>query len=93
MAKTKLGESPTTRVQIEFSEREVEKLEWIMHVCEIKTRKDLFNNALTLLDWAVNEVGKGRKLASCDDASQERTILTMPILNAAAHNAKRYVEV
>jgi hypothetical protein len=79
-----------TRLQLDLSPQEVERMNWMMLVCGMENRKDLFNNALTLLEWAAFEVGQGRKVASFDDNKKERTILSMPVLNAAAINFHRY---
>jgi hypothetical protein len=73
-----------TRVQLDLSPYEVERMNFIMDVCGIESRKDLFNNSLTLLEWVVGEVSKGKKVASFDDNTKERSIISMPILNTAA---------
>lgn len=79
-----------TRVQLDLSSLEVERMNWMMLVCAMENRKDLFNNALTLLEWAVCEVGQGKKVASFDEKTKERTTLSMPVLSAASFNFGRY---
>jgi hypothetical protein len=81
-----------TRVQLDLAASEVERMNWMMKVCGIESRKDLFNNAITLLEWATGEVINGRKLASFDDKTKERTILSMPALNTAAIIGPRYLQ-
>jgi hypothetical protein len=81
---------PSTEIQLDFSPSETERINWIMAVCAIKNRKDLFNNALTLLEWVVGQVADGRKVASFDDVTNERTALSMPALKAAAVRADRF---
>lgn len=51
-----------------------------MEKINLRTRKDLFNNALTLLEWAVKEKSAGRTIASIDDESKSVKELLMPIL-------------
>jgi hypothetical protein len=80
-----------TRVQIDLSPHEVERMNWMMDVCGIESRKDLFNNALTLLEWTVEEVAQDRKIASFDDATKERSILSMPFFKTAAARAGKYI--
>lgn len=76
-----------TRVQVELNPREVARMNYLMEVCEIDSRKDLFNNATSLLEWVVMEIVKGRRIAAFDDDTRERHILSMPILaNAARHS-------
>lgn len=79
-----------TRVQIDLSPREVERMNWMMSECEIESRKDLFNNALTLLEWAIQEIQEGKKIASFNDETRERTILSMPVLKTAAAKRASY---
>lgn len=79
-----------TRVQLDLSQTEIERMNWMMESCGIETRKELFNNALTVLEWMVHEVQEGRKIASFDDNKRERTILSMPVLNTAAAKHRRY---
>lgn len=87
-----LAKPHTTRVQLELSPHELETMNWLMEVCGIKTRKDLFNNAVALLEWAVGEVADGKKIASFNDNTKERNILSMPALNAAAGTHRRYAK-
>ena len=92
-AQAQVDVNSKTRVQLDLSVNEIQRLNWIMEVCDTSSRKDLFNNALTLLEWAVKEVRDGRKLASFDDETKDRTILTMPILRAAENHGARYREL
>jgi hypothetical protein len=73
-----------TRIQIDLSTKEVERMNLVMDRCELESRKDLFNNALTLLEWAIHEVSQGFRIASVNDHNKERTILSMSALNNAA---------
>jgi len=88
-----LMDTPTdqkTRVQVELNPRDVARMNWLMMACSIESRKDLFNNATSLLEWVVKEVVKGRRIASFDDDTMERDILSMPILsNAAQYGAEQ----
>lgn len=79
-----------TRVQLDLSVSEIERLNWIMNVCDLSSRKDLFNNALTLLEWAVKEVSEGRKIASFDEQTKDRSVLTMPVLRSAETHGIHY---
>lgn len=72
----------TTRVQIVLPTERVRMLDQIAEEAGLATRKDLFNNALTLLNWAVREVKRGRVIASVDESTQRFTELHMPILDA-----------
>lgn len=73
-----------TRIQFDLSEEKVRELERLMEVTEIVTRKDLFNTALTLLQWAAKEKAIGRTIASVDEPTNRYKELVMPALVAAA---------
>jgi len=70
----------TLRIQLEFPESKVQELKTLMAEADIETYKEIFNNALTLLEWAIAEVKAGRSLASVDEAHERYRVLVMPIL-------------
>jgi len=67
------------RIQLELPQEKVDKLETLMKESGIKTKKELLNNALTFLEWAINERREGKIIASVDE--QEKTLkeLIMPV--------------
>ena len=79
-----------TRVQLDLAPEEIKRMNYMMSVCGIETRKDLFNNAVTLLEWVVDEIMAGRKVASFAPDSQDRFFVTMPILRNAEENRDAY---
>ena len=79
----------SVRLQIELPEERVRELEALMKECDIATKKDLFNNALTLLEWAVRESEKGRIVASVDEENQRYRELQMPAFSAVSARAKK----
>ncbi|MBA7496879.1 hypothetical protein ES702_07488 [subsurface metagenome] len=72
------------RIQFELNEQGAQELEKLMEATDVATRKDLFNNALTLLEWAIKEKRKGRTIASLDEKEQKYKEIEMPILSRAA---------
>jgi hypothetical protein len=74
------------RVQVDFSEERVAELEKLMRLCGLNTKKELLNNALTLFEWAVREVTKGRAVASIDETTDRYRELHLPALQYAAHH-------
>jgi hypothetical protein len=58
----------------------VKELDALMEITGSATRKELFNNALTLLEWAVKEKKQGRGIASIDDQEKKLKELVMPAL-------------
>jgi hypothetical protein len=72
------------RVQFMLSPQKLAEVEDLMRECGVKTKQELFNNALTLLQWAVAQVQSGRSIASVDEREKRYRELQMPILTAAA---------
>jgi hypothetical protein len=78
----------TVRWQIDLVPQQVELLDNLMEVGGISTKKELFNNALTLLEWAIEEAQKGNGIASIDEDRKVVEKLRMPILSAAGSTQK-----
>jgi metal-responsive CopG/Arc/MetJ family transcriptional regulator len=68
------------RIQLDLPEEQVKELDELMRETKIVTRKDLFNNALTLFQWAVKAKRAGRTIASIDDENGTSKELVMPAL-------------
>jgi hypothetical protein len=61
-------------------EEQVKELDELMKETNITTRKDLFNNALTLFQWAVKAKRAGRIVASLDEETGTAKEILMPVL-------------
>jgi len=72
------------RIQLDLPEEKVHELKALMEEADIETYKELFNNALTLLEWSIEESKAGRALASVDTAKDQYRMLVMPILQRVA---------
>lgn len=75
------------RVQLDLSAERVAQLDRLVGEAGFSTRKELFNNALALLQWAVKEARRGRTIASVDEANDRFTELNMPFLSDVSHQA------
>lgn len=71
----------TQRVQLDLLERQVKELDGLMKETGVRTRKDFFNQALSLLLWAIKEKKEGRIIASVDEANNQYREVVMPVLN------------
>lgn len=69
------------RIQFELPKDKADELENLMKETGILTKKELFNNALTLLKWAVRETRRGNSIASVDEKHGKYRELQMPILS------------
>jgi hypothetical protein len=80
-------ETNKTRVQLDLAPSQMERLNWLMEICDIDTRKDLVNVALSVFEWAVNQVIDGRTIAAVDKEAKHFVELGLPALTDAARNA------
>jgi len=71
------------RIQFELTEDQVKEIEKLMKRTGTSTKREFFNNAIAILEWAVDESADGRKIASMDDSSHSYKELVMPIFRAA----------
>jgi hypothetical protein len=77
------------RIQLELPEARVQELKRLMEEAGFETYKDLFNNSLTLFEWAVNEVKNGKILGSMDEQNEKFRVLVMPFLERIANAARK----
>jgi hypothetical protein len=79
---TKTGATP--RLQIELSTEKLRQFEELMEDTGLATKKDLVNNALTLLTWAVRETKNGRKIVSLDEHTKQYKEILLPAIENIA---------
>ena len=75
------------RIQLDLPEERIQELRALMEAADIETYKELFNNALTLLEWSIAESQAGRTLASMDETKEAYRVLVMPMLQRVAKKA------
>lgn len=68
------------RLQVEMDQEQMAELEELLKLGGLKTKKDLLNNALTLLKWAAREKAKGNAICSINEQEHMRKELEMPFL-------------
>jgi metal-responsive CopG/Arc/MetJ family transcriptional regulator len=74
------------RIQLDLPDEQVAELDKLMEETRLTTRKDLFNNALTLYLWAVKAKKAGRIIASVDDNQRIRELVMPSIENVVTEN-------
>jgi hypothetical protein len=77
----------TARFQLDISREHLKELESLMRELGITTKKDLFNQAITLLEWAARERKGGRVIASIDEAKDVYKQVLLPVLERLAPRA------
>ena len=80
------------RVQIEFDDKAMSQIEDLKLATGLKTYKDLFNNSIALLAWAVLQRRQGRIVASINEEKEEFKELQMPALEHAAQLVPSHAE-
>lgn len=69
----------TTRITLDVPDEKFEEIKLLCERLRLATRKDLFNNAITPLQWAEEQIASGRVIASVDDEAKSFRELSMPI--------------
>jgi hypothetical protein len=78
------------RFQIEIDRAQMEELERLAEDGGLRTKKELLNNALTLIKWAARQKAAGNQILSINQAGDTARELEMPFLeNLAAAAARR----
>ena len=75
-----MPEDTFVRIQFDLPKGRVEQLDQMARLAGITTRKELFNNALTLLEWAIRQRAEGKKIFVADSDGHPVRELSMPIL-------------
>lgn len=67
------------RVQLDMLEEKVQEIEKIMEESGVKTKKEFFNLAISLLKWAIDQKKEGRIIASVDEKNDKYKGLMLPV--------------
>jgi hypothetical protein len=72
------------RLNFEFPEDRVQELKDLQAEAGAENMKELVNNALTILEWAIKEVKNGNEIAAVNENDQVYRVLVTPLLERAA---------
>jgi hypothetical protein len=76
------------RLQLDLSETSDEIITTMMNMSGIRTKRELVENALMLLGWAVTEVQQGNTIAAVDEKTKVFKEIQIPALYGARHKAE-----
>lgn len=76
------------RVQFEATPERLEELDELQRRLRLNSRTELLNTALTLLEWAADQVAEGRGLASIDRDGGVYREMVMPALKHATRRER-----
>ena len=69
------------RLQFDVRRAQLNIIDSLVEICGLSSKKELFNNAMALMKWAVVETQKGRRIASYDPQRDEIEMVALPGLD------------
>jgi hypothetical protein len=81
----------TYRIQIDLSEEGYNQLELLIKECGFATKREFFDNAISLMKWAASKARSGRSIASVDEKQKQYNELEMPFLQRIREKAAKVV--
>jgi hypothetical protein len=76
----------TYKLQVELNQKQLEALNELQDAGGLRTKKELLDNALTLLKWAVRQKREGNLIVSMNAATGGIRELQLPYLETAREN-------
>jgi hypothetical protein len=83
------------RIQFELTDEKAKELDKFMSTIGVTTKKDLFENSLSLLEWAIKEIqaNPNRVIGSIDEGKDSYKELQMAVFsNARSYARARMVD-
>ena len=82
------------RIQFDLNESKVKELDTLMKTIGVSTKKELFDNALTFLEWAVKEIkhDPDRVIGSINEKTDSYKELQMSVFSNARSAARSETE-
>jgi hypothetical protein len=88
-AHSDFGKAFTMRLNLEINDTQMNSLKALQERTAASSMKDLVNNALTLLEWAVDETAKGNEIAALNEDDTNYRVLVMPLLQHVAKKERK----
>jgi len=76
------------RIQFEMTEEKVRDLDHLIELTSMRSRRELFDHALTLFEWAVSEILRGHFVAAVDEKGGYYQPMLMPAFVAARRSVE-----
>lgn len=77
------------RLQLDLSDTSEALIDKLLVLADLKTKKDVVENALLLLGWAATEVSRGATIAAVDEQSRIYKEVHTPALEGARNASSR----
>ena len=72
------------RLNFELDESQMAEINALKKETGANSMKELFNNALTILDWAVEEVAQGKEIVAISPDEASHRVFITPLLRRVA---------
>jgi len=79
-------------IELKLSEDGAKGMQELMSETGLSTYRELFDSALSLFEWAANEIKDGRNIASVSEERQSYRVVEMPALQQVARRRPRQME-
>jgi len=76
------------RLNFELPEERVKELKELQTETASDSMKELFNNALTMLAWAIKEVKNGNEIAAVNDKEDIYRVFVTPLLERVVRKSQ-----
>ena len=77
------------RLNFEFSEQRVNELKALQIETDSESMKELFNSAITTLEWLIAETKNGNEIAALNEQRKVYRVLVTPVLERIARKYRR----
>lgn len=82
------------RLNVDVSDAQMASLKELQKRTGASTIKELVNNALSMLDWAAEEIANGNEVAAVNERKETYRVLVNPLLqHVKQHSAPRELAV
>ena len=72
------------RLNFELTDKRITELKAIQLETESESMKELFNSAITTLEWMIQEVKSGNEIAAINEDRKTYRVLVTPVLERIA---------
>jgi hypothetical protein len=81
MLKTEKSQKDIVRIQFDVRRAQLSIIDQLVEECGLSSKKELFNNSMALMKWAVQETKKGRRIASYGVENDDIEMVALPALD------------
>ncbi len=77
------------RLNFEVSEQQMKELKALQLETDSASMKELFNSAITTLEWLIEEIKKGNEIAAINEERKVYRVFVTPALEKIAKRCRR----